>query len=526
MAGWIYSLVHGRKENRLETVCMVGYIAVATVLLFFHEPWRDELQCWAIARESTSFFDLLYKARYEGHPSGWYAILFLITRFTDTFLWVRLCHMLLAGAVIFLILFKSPFTKMQKCLLTFGYFFMYEYAALSRNYILGILLLLLVCTAIKKRKKYWLGICSLLFLALQVNVFSALLACALFTVLFFEPFLFAPKKAWLDKKHLGGLLIFGAGFLVSTCDMLPPSDSTFMPAWTWLNPEWQHALSSFLHAMAPLPKTELHFWNTHILQGFIDWQWLPATESLLAVLLLTGCIFSLRKHSLALAFFLVAWFAIALFLSVKYTGFLRHHGHFFMAYVMALWMKENTIFYQLKKIPTSVPVLYSFKKLFTGHLFFNAILLVHIAATASAIYFDLKYPFTQSSRAASFIKNNYPQDIFLAGHFDYATSPVSFHLNRPVFYPNQNKSGTFIYWSADRFAKEITDIKTASAALCGERGPFLLLTSYPIPATPTVETTFELVKIFSPAVVKEEEYWLYQVTCPAVHTSKSRYMTQ
>jgi hypothetical protein len=182
------------NKARFEKGIFFSYLAVSTALLYFHEPWRDELQCWAIAKESTSFFDLLFKARYEGHPSAWYAILFLITRFSDSFLLVRICHLLLATAVAFLILFKSPFSKIQKCLLVFGYFFIYEYTALSRNYNLGLLLFFLICILIKNRKKYWLPICGLLFLAMQANVFSAILAVALFTVLFFEQMLFLKNK--------------------------------------------------------------------------------------------------------------------------------------------------------------------------------------------------------------------------------------------------------------------------------------------------------------------------------------------
>lgn len=532
MVRWLPDPVKLWRENRFETICLLGYLAVASSLLYFHEPWRDELQCWAIAKESTSFFDLLFKARYEGHPSAWYAILFSITRFSDSFLLVRVCHLLLAMTVAFLILFKSPFSKIQKCLLVFGYFFIYEYSALSRNYSLGLLLFFLICILIKNRKKYWLTICGLLFLAMQVNVFSTLLACALFAVLFFEQLLFFKNKTQKDtvlqtkviasnkgnviyfsRQFIIGIFIFTAGLLLSALDMLPPVDSTFMPEWKWATPQWQQALSSFLHAMAPLPKINIHFWNTHILQGFVPWDWLLTVESVLAILLLTGCVISLRKHSLALAFFVMAWVTISVFISVKYVGFLRHHGHFFIAYIMAFWIKKDGISFQKLKLPNNI---------FSETIFLNTLFLIHIIAAVTAVYFDTKHPFTQSHQSAHYIEKNYPVDTFIAGHFDYATSPVSFHLKRPLFYPNQNKKGTFIYWSGDRFEQEVTDIRKATGTICGENRAFLLLTSYPLSQDPASVTTIVLVKNFAPAVVKEEEYWLYQVTCPSTQSSQSR----
>ncbi len=139
MVKWLIRPVGHFKENQFATGYFLVYIAVAFLLLFFHEPWRDELQCWVIAKESTSFFEMLHMARYEGHPSAWYTVLFFITRFTNSFLVVRLCHLLLMATVALLILFKSPFSKIQKCLLIFGYFFIYEYAALTRNYAIGLL---------------------------------------------------------------------------------------------------------------------------------------------------------------------------------------------------------------------------------------------------------------------------------------------------------------------------------------------------------------------------------------------------
>ncbi len=267
-----------------------------------------------------------------------------------------------------------------------------------------------------------------------------------------------------------------------------------MPEWKWAAPEWQHALSSFFHAMAPLPKLELHFWNTHILQGLVAWEWLPTLESILATLLLACCVFSLRKNYLALSFFLLAWLVISVFLSVKYVGFMRHHGHYFIAYVLALWIKKDEAQTGSKK-----------------DVFLSAILSVHVLAAVIAIYFEVKFPFTQSEQVAAFIEKKHEGEPLLVGHFDYATSPIGFHLNRPVFYPNQNQKGTFIYWSKKRFEKDITDIVKTANAICRENGSFMLITSYPLPGLNSTDCTIELVKKFIPAVVKEEEYWLYKV---------------
>ena len=490
-------LIRWRKyfmENRLVTSCFLAHLCISLLLLSFHEPWRDELQCWAIARESTSFADLLFKARYEGHPSAWYAVLYLITRFSDAFLAVRIFHFLLTSATAFLILFKSPFSKIQKCLLIFGYFFMYEYGVLTRNYAVAIFIFLLICFLLKNANKNWWTICGLLFVAMQANVFAAILGVAFFTA-FFSRALF--QKSGINLyKTVFGILIFLAGLAITALDMLPPADSTFMPEWKWAAPEWRYALSSYYHAMIPVPQPELHFWNTHGLSYLIEWEHLANLELALAIVILAGCLLSLRKHPFAMLFYGIAWLSITIFISVKYVGFMRHHGHYFIAYVMALWLRIDE--------PQSTR---------PGNIFFLVLLLFQLFATGLASYFDIKYPFTQSLRAAAYIEQHSPTGQLLVGHWDYAASPVAFHLERPIYYPNQGKKGTFIYWSAERFVREIKDIEAEASTICQDQGPFLLLTNYPLAGSPIPETNIQLLENFAPAVVKDEEYWLYSVTC-------------
>lgn len=65
----------GANTWLLASVALVysGMLAwVATV----HTFWRDEAEAWIVARDSHGWLDLLHNVRYEGHPAGWYALLF------------------------------------------------------------------------------------------------------------------------------------------------------------------------------------------------------------------------------------------------------------------------------------------------------------------------------------------------------------------------------------------------------------------------------------------------------------------
>ena len=56
---------------------------------------------------------------------------------------MQVVHLLIATASVTLVALRAPFTWLQKALLAAGYFTVFEYGVISRNYALGVLLLAL-----------------------------------------------------------------------------------------------------------------------------------------------------------------------------------------------------------------------------------------------------------------------------------------------------------------------------------------------------------------------------------------------
>ncbi|MBI5917164.1 MAG: hypothetical protein HY842_17470 [Bacteroidetes bacterium] len=496
-----------RSIHTFPIAVLMGYALVSLLLLWHHEPWRDEMQCWEIARRSASLSELFFNARYEGHPSAWYLLLFAITRFTPDFAAVQVLHWLLALASVALVLWRSPFSRWQKGLMVFGYFFLFEYGVLTRNYAIGVLLALALCSLAQDWKRHWLAMQVLLFCLLQCSLFAALVACAFFVPLFFVGIRGLRQNALAWQKIALGALIFLGGLLLSAFDMMPPADTNYAAAWKWSTPDWQPALGAFFRAMLPVPPLGKHGWGSHVLFQLLEWDQRVLVECTMSLVLLVCCLFSLRKSPFALAFFGLAWAAIGVFLAVKFPGFIRHHGHFYLAWVMALWVKPYF----------SGPSSHSESR--GTNAFFTFILVLQVAAAVPLAYFDLKFPFSQSRAVADFLKQNHLEDRLLVGDYDYAASPVAFHLRRPIYYPNALKKGSFILWNKEQEALKITDIVPVALDLCQQHGDpdasgqaLLLLTSYAIPAEHLVPSV-HLIKTFAPAMEISEEYHLYEVRC-------------
>lgn len=490
-----------RGTHFFPLLALLLYTAASACLNWHHEPWRDEMQCWEIARQSQALSELFVNARYEGHPSAWYLLLYLFTRFSQDFELVRLLHWGISLASVAVVLWCSPFGRWQKALLVFGYFFLFEYGVLVRNYALGMLLCLTICSLARDWKRHWAVLHLLLFCLMQCSLFAATLASAFAVPLFFTG-IRAGRQGNLAWWKIGaGAALCLAGLLIAATDMAPPADTNFAASWKWDNPDWRTALGGFFRAMLPVPPWDLHGWGGHVLVPKLGWDQRVLVEWTGALVLLVCCLLSLRKSPFALSFFLLAWLAIAVFLAVKYTGFIRHHGHFFVAWVMAFWLKA----YFTK---TAGPTRWKLPE-----VFFTLILVVQVASVVPLAYFDVKYPFSQSQAVASFLREHKLESRFLVGDYDYAASPVAFHLRQPIFYPNALKKGTYLLWNKDREVLNTTEIVPVALDLCKKNGPLLLLASYPIPAE-KLTPGFRLLQVFAPAMEQSEEYHLYEVTCP------------
>ena len=120
---WAFSKEHGK----CDVITLIIYLLGVCTVSFFHEPWFDEAQSWAIARSGTIKEILFEIPHYEGHPPLWHLILVPFAKlgapYELSLAAVNIFFMTLAVAVL---LFKSPFPKLIRCLLPFNFFLFYQ----------------------------------------------------------------------------------------------------------------------------------------------------------------------------------------------------------------------------------------------------------------------------------------------------------------------------------------------------------------------------------------------------------------
>ena len=178
-----------KTDARYAIGLTTGFLILGGFTAFNHEMWRDEIQAWLLARDSASFFELFAHLKYEGHPGLWHLCLMPLSRITVSPVIMQVFHLLIAGVTVYLFARYAPFNWLQKFLFCFGYFVLYEYAVIARNYALGLLLLILFCVLFRKRYKRPLWIGGILFLLAHTSVHALIVTIAISFALFCEYFL-------------------------------------------------------------------------------------------------------------------------------------------------------------------------------------------------------------------------------------------------------------------------------------------------------------------------------------------------
>lgn len=191
---WAFSKEHGK----CDVITLIIYLLGVCTVSFFHEPWFDEAQAWAIAR-SGSLKEILFEIpHYEGHPPLWDLILLPFAKlgapYELSLAIVNIFFMTLAVAVL---LFKSPFPKLIRCLLPFNFFLFYQYGVISRPYCILVLAIFLAAVCYKNRNEHPVKYLLCLALMCAVHSYGIMIAGGLCIVWLIEIFIEYKKSGKL-----------------------------------------------------------------------------------------------------------------------------------------------------------------------------------------------------------------------------------------------------------------------------------------------------------------------------------------
>ncbi len=507
---WIHRLMNLLFSDRNYAILLtIVFLILGSVSAYHHEMWRDEIQAWLLARDSSSVIDLLRNLKYEGHPGLWHLCLMPLTRITRSPIIMQVFHLMIAGAVVYVFSRFSPFRKFQKALFAFGYFTFYEYSILCRNYALGILLLFIFCALFKKRFMRLPLLGCVLFLLAHTSVHCLIITIAIGIGLSVECAFTWKTNLSTSSRKLGicvGFLIIGLGIATSIIQLNPPADTGFAAAWVtnYDSTRVKNVFNLVERAFVPIPRFTLNFWNSNILDPLSA---SAKIKSIIAGLVLLWAVAFLLKKPVSLLIYATGTVGLLAFFYIKYHGSMRHHGFLFIIFIASAWVSYYcNDWKRLRPLNRAGLAVRRYLDIPLA-----LILATQLVGGVAAASMDYSYTFSQGKAVAHYIRDSGMEDMLMVGDGDAPVSTIPGYLGNKIYYVRGNRLSSFVIWDKARTGSiSHEDILQKSRELADQnKKSVLLILTFPLDEKAISQHSLTEIARFERAVVANEIYYLY-----------------
>ncbi len=404
----------GRILNQYNAALLL-YGILLSVLMLFHEPWFDEAQAWLISRDASIGDILFLRPHYEGHPPLWHLLLALPAKLGCPYEpSLKVTQFVFAAAVVWVILFLSPFPRPLRLGLPFTYFFLYQYGAIARPYaMLGLALFLTAHFWKRRNEKPWPIVLSLAFLCLT-SAYGIVLAGGIASAWVLEA-VFSEKAAFpANRKRLAAwsFLLLLAMLLIAEIWPAPDTYAIAVRALTQKPPVILQLFNFFIVLPAETFYTSFSGYAYLYEQSFAPAELLSASLislGLWSFLILLGK----RRKQLHMLFIPSAFFGIFASLFYFYT---HHYGLVLMFFLFYLWIC-------LEELPLQPDALASFTAALRGKypaaakilryafsFFILSVILINAFWSVGAFCRELAYQYASGGSLAAFVREHHLED--------------------------------------------------------------------------------------------------------------------
>ncbi len=489
-------------SRRMTLLLLAAWLVLVLTAFSRHEMWRDEVEPWAFCLQHD-FGDIVSVPALTGHPPLWYYVVEATTWLGSHPHLVRIPHTLFMLLALWLWLRFAPFKKTEKALLIYGYFFLYEYAVLTRNYSLSLLLLFAVAALWRQRHTYFWGMVLLMGLAVFTMILNGLIVGFFILLLWLEAWRSRREKKSSSIKTsrlvMGSLLVM-VFFAVAAYWSTPGSGSNFSPALKMKAtdiPSAIYALKTAANAFLPVSRLSVQFWNNHIIR-------FGALLLMTSLVLFFATVWSFKCKPYVLLAYLVSVIAFFIFFFIIFNGSWRHHGYLWILFILGNW-----IYAEWPSPSSPKPAADSFRR-----VFFRALCWLQVLAALIPLYYDWRNHFSAGKAVADYLKPRLDGKSLVMCDLDYTGMALAVYLRRPIYFPGLQDTTIWVSYDApgrDRMAfTKIRDAayqamiwnKAVATARDRRRCVWLVLT-YRTDRQPTAT--------FAETVVADEKHFVHKI---------------
>jgi tetratricopeptide (TPR) repeat protein len=441
------------RQQRMAFWLVFIFAGLSLIGVLHHEMWRDELQAWTQARDSSSLGDLWQNMRTEPHPMLWHTLLFFLTRITRNPVAMQYLHWLIAVASVYVFVRFSPFTMLQKTLFSFGYYPLFEYCQIARNYSLGMLLLFLFCVLMQRQPRNYIALACVIGLLGTAHFYDLPIAWTLLVVVAVDCVGSLREREYLRNHRRTAVAAIS---IVALCQVFVAAEARHCASQMPLHPGIHlgaipSALSSVWRTFSPIPPTNFDVFSWNLNQVADVSQTGQAVAIFLSCLLLIVflALFWLRSRRAFLMYLLGTTLLLAV-QSALVVGGMRHMGKHYLLLLASWWLA-------LRASPVSglnawaASLRHRAEQLAKGLITF--MLAAHLVAGAICYEVGIRQPFSEAKATVQFLIDHQLADKLIAVSPDAWAPSISGYLGKKVYGADTGRMQSFLVLDAAYLAQ-------------------------------------------------------------------------
>ncbi len=442
-----YAGANATQSTRLglrsaEQLTWVLHTVLVGVLLWMHEPWRDELQAWSIAMASKAPWDLLPNTRLEGRPPGWQLLLWPFAQVVTSVRMLQLITFVVGSIAAWWWLRRSALSWWLKAVVLFGFLLTGGYLVHSRDYVLSFFMLLAAIATYERRgasMRLAVVLCALAW----VNAFSLAMAIAFFVAAWgAEIPRFRKSTEDSQRKFVESALLCIGWFGLSAYLTLPTDDNQYQVG------SYKGFGRALTRSFIPLN---------------YEWMWLQRIDDFIAAgLLVLVLVYAWSQSRVAFAFTAVAMTLLLYNLTYGYGDYWWHFGNAYLVVFVSTTFSSQSRGVVLRRIGLAGIVI---------------IALLNLAATyyGAGRNVHTSRPYSMTAPAAQQLRE-ICDDCTIIVDWDAIGAGISARLNgRELYYLNRGEFGTYAKFSNKNTAPTWED---GLAAMSRFARPVLVQTAF------------------------------------------------
>ncbi len=385
----------GFMKNKINIIILIIWFIITIIGVMNHEVWRDEAQVWCLVRD-LNFIDLYSSTRVEGHPMLWYLLLMPFAKLGVPVEIMNIVSFLFVGVAVAFLLWKSPFSFIEKILVTFSAGMVYFFPVIARNYALMPLAIFLMAYFYNQRAE--------------------------------KPYKYSLSLIFLSQTHILALGFCAIAFLLFTCEKI--KEKRYYPSFAILGINFAFLFFSFYRATSENVVIQMYSENTmdiyRLLNNFCYNYFSPVFSSSMPLNyiifygLLSIFAFYLFKIDKKLFMIFSASFAYIFYIFAKvWFGGVSYQKAFVLMLILIF------CYWAVKEVPKQLKIA------------FNVLFFISLILSVPAISKDIKQEFSGSKSLANYVRENLKQQDFIYVGYPHGISPLSAYLPKTRFFSKE-----------------------------------------------------------------------------------------